>query len=121
MKYFIVLVALASYSSYAEEYLWKDECDLNQGAMNDCSSEEYAFNDKQLNIAYKEKMQQLSPEQKKKLRKEQRAWLKNRDSDCERSANNEASGGSMWPLSYNTCLADATSLRTQEIKTWQSP
>ena len=119
MKRLFFLLIIISQPLFAEEYMWGNECDKNQGTMNDCSKEMFKFYDKKLNITYIKVMESLSSNKKNELLAEQRAWLKSRDSDCRTEATEEAEGGSMWPMIYDGCRAESTKERTSELNKWR--
>lgn len=116
--YFIIAFICISQPILAKSYNWKKECDKNQATMTKCSGEMFTYYDNELNVTYKKVMSSLSSDKRIQLRKEQRAWLKNRDPECKLTANESAKGGSMWPMLYNGCRSSSTSKRTPEINKW---
>lgn len=92
----------------------------NQQEMNACAAQDFEAADTELNRTYREVMAGLSPSRQKALRKEQRAWLKQRDPRCKAAAH-ASEGGSIWPLEYLGCRAQATRQRTGEIAQWRPP
>ncbi len=86
--------------------------------MNKCAVQDFQLADKQLNSTYKQKMLSLSKADKAKLRVEQRAWLKEQKPKCQKAANDEAEGGSIWPLEFYSCMQTATIARNEELKNW---
>ncbi len=81
-----------------------------QPAMNQCTADEYARQDKVLNAIYKQIITKLSVKNAIKLRKIQRKWIAARDIQCEKNRS-EYEGGSIAPLIYFTCMADETIMR----------
>lgn len=83
--------------------------------LTSCSIEEYEKADKILNKIYQEKMHLLNKSKHDELRKQQRKWIKQIKYDCKAEADEEAEGGSMWPMLFNSCLAERTKKRTNEL------
>jgi uncharacterized protein YecT (DUF1311 family) len=83
--------------------------------MMDCIGEETKRQDKRLNQAYKDLMDQLTAERKKQLQNAQRAWLTFRDENCTFYA--DPDGGSMARVSANDCFMSATAMRSKELET----
>jgi len=50
--------------------------------MQDCIGNEYEYQDKRLNLAYKALMNRLNKAQRTELRAEERKWLAQRDKNC---------------------------------------
>jgi len=84
--------------------------------MNACAKRDYEAADKELNCVYGQLMRTLTPTKQKKLQKEQRAWLKERDPKCRKEANDEAEGGSMWPMLFDSCRETSTKARIKQLK-----
>lgn len=101
--------------------LGDDECDYagNQSQMDACAVRDFEIADRELNVIYKELMGSLPESKQKALQNEQRAWLKERDPKCRTEANDEAEGGSMWPMLYQSCRATTTQARIKALKKWQ--
>ena len=74
----------------------------------------YKESDKNLNIIYKKVMSMLSADEKKQLIKEQRKWIKKRDSICE-SETQDLKSGSMYSAFLNSCLTEKTEARIDEL------
>jgi uncharacterized protein YecT (DUF1311 family) len=87
-----------------------------QTQMNACAKRDYEASDKELNRVYGQLMRNLTPTKQKKLQKEQRAWLKERDPKCRKEANDEAEGGSMWPMLFDSCRETSTKARIRLLK-----
>ena len=113
----LVLLLMLSTSARSES---AEKCDYsgNQAQMNTCAIQDFQVADKQLNLTYKQKMLTLSKTSKTKLRAEQRAWLKEQKPKCQKAANDEAEGGSIWPLVFYTCMQTSTTARNEELKNW---
>ena len=118
MKQLILIFLFIPQHAFAIEYTWTEACDKTQRTMTNCSIEQFRFYDEQLNELYKDAMNSLSNEKQEQLRSEQRRWLNNRDPSCQNNSDDIAKGGSMWPMIYNGCRADATSKRILEINKW---
>lgn len=72
--------------------------------------------DKELNIVYQKIMQEADSVTKKKLRNAQRAWIKFRDSEMEKSYyTNNPTGGSMGVLFSLNTAAKLTEERTIQL------
>lgn len=89
----------------------------SQPELNACAIRDYQRADKALNAEYKTRMAALPAQSQEALRKEQRAWLKERDQKC-REEVEDSEGGSIWPLEFYGCLESATTERTKEISAW---
>jgi uncharacterized protein YecT (DUF1311 family) len=88
----------------------------NQAEMNACAVQEFQQADRELNDVYKQAMSTLSRSRQYDLRRQQRAWLKSRDPQCRKKADEEGAGGSIWPLLYEGCRAEATRRRVDELR-----
>ena len=102
--------------------VWAEEqCNYagTQAQMDVCAFRDFKIIDSELNHVYKKLMDSLTPEHQKKLREEQRAWLKVRDRQCRKEANDAAEGGSMWPVMFNGCLENLTKVRIQQLRQWK--
>lgn len=127
MRLFLAAGLFAGASAaFADEELDCANMDnATQTVMNICSYQDYQKADAELNAQYKLTMKAMKdwdaqlPENlrggAKALLKGQRAWIDYRDGTCE-VAGFSARGGSMEPLLVNSCLADITSKRTEELK-----
>jgi uncharacterized protein YecT (DUF1311 family) len=94
--------------------------DGTQQEMNACAFQDYQEADRALNRTYREVMDTLPTAAQKKLRLQQRHWLKKRNPTCEARSEREK-GGSIWPLVLHGCLQSETELRTREIARWRAP
>lgn len=86
----------------------------SQADMNREASDAHRAADADLNRAYVAIMAQASPDGRERLRAAQRDWIKFRDSDCAARAGSR--GGSFYPTSLSTCLADVTRERTATLR-----
>ena len=83
--------------------------------MRVCNGKELERQDKRLNKYYKQAMKSKI-NNKVRLKKAQRAWMKYRDSKCEAEAA-PMEGGTGEMLLMSGCLVDTTRLRADELKT----
>ena len=97
-----------------------DECAYtgNQSQMNACAVRDFENADRELNVIYKQLISSMPESKQNTLQSEQRAWLKGRDPMCQKDANDEAEGGSMWPMLYQSCRATSTQARIKQLKKW---
>ncbi|KJV06655.1 hypothetical protein VZ94_09850 [Methylocucumis oryzae] len=111
-------------STYSYSPVWSQsnlECNYSgtQSQMNVCAEREFLTSDLELNQIYNELISCLIEKKFKTLLTEQRTWLRARDSKCKKLANNEAKGGSMWPMLFNSCRATSTKARIEQLKKWK--
>ena len=101
----------------------------NQAEMNMCAARDFEMADRELNIAYQEAIAgaraddveldrefDKRPGSEEVLRQGQRAWVTFRDAHCTLVGYQEARGGSMEPLSFNSCRASMTRARTAQLR-----
>lgn len=112
-----LFLACACASAAQDDFEIKCNPDGNQLEMNACALADFKRADAALNKQYKQAMARVSKKDQSRLRREQRAWLKQRDSGCKEEAK-ESEGGSIWPLEYFSCLASVTQKRTEELGVW---
>ena len=86
-----------------------------QAEMNACASETLTQNDADLNATYMAYRDKLNKAKQNQLREVQLAWLKYRDLSCHFESAASA-GGSAASLALQTCLADKTRQRADELK-----
>jgi uncharacterized protein YecT (DUF1311 family) len=86
-----------------------------QAEMNACASQTLTQNDADLNATYMAYRDKLNKAQQNQLREVQLAWLKYRDLSC-RFESSASAGGSAASLALQTCLADKTRQRADELK-----
>jgi uncharacterized protein YecT (DUF1311 family) len=84
-------------------------------SMIDCLESESKRQGTRLNKAYKELMDQVSPQRKKQLQVAQDAWVNYRDENCDFYEDPE--GGTMALVSANDCFMSATAARAKELET----
>ncbi len=108
------LLLAASTFSFAEENCGDK---TNQTDMNICSGQQYSQADDELNKVYKEIEGRLKDhaDTKKLLVAAQRGWVGFRDAECAFSSSTVL-GGTAYPFVSNTCLAEMTKTRTNELK-----
>lgn len=90
-----------------------------QQEMNACAVQAFAAADKELNKVYKQLKASLNRSRQMELLEDERAWLNHLDTKCREAANEEAEGGSMWPMVFWQCKADATSERVETLRHWR--
>lgn len=74
----------------------------------------YEIADKNLNKVYKKVMAILTENEKMALKREQRKWIKFRDSHCE-DETTDFNSGSMYVAMLNSCLETKTDERIKEL------
>jgi hypothetical protein len=82
--------------------------------MIDCLEAESKLQSARNNKAYKELMDQLSPQRKKQLKIAQDAWITYRDENCD--FYDDPEGGTIATLGANDCFMSATALRAKELE-----
>lgn len=112
-----LLSLFASYDAialtrYSPQY---DQCiEQSRGTsvrVLECATVEHSLWDKRLNDAYARAMSRLDPSQKKNLRDEERAWIKDRDAKC------SSKGGSADAKRDGLlCVLELTAQRTIELE-----
>jgi uncharacterized protein YecT (DUF1311 family) len=83
--------------------------------MKICNNNELEYQDGLLNRYYRQTMRRLSNNEKQKLKKAQRAWIKYRDAKCD-AEGKEMRGGTGESLLIGACLVETTKLRAKELK-----
>lgn len=83
--------------------------------MQDCISNEYAYQDKRLNQVYKALMAQLSKVEQVKLRNEERKWIAHRDAYCAPPPD----AGQGQRLDANDCAMEQTAKRATILEARQ--
>lgn len=85
-----------------------------------CANFEFETADKELNVIYKSVKASLSDERKAALKKEQIAWIKEKEKFCEGAADRALSMSSRFrEAASNFCLADVTRKRTEYLKSFR--
>lgn len=82
----------------------------NQLEMNLYSGDLYQLWDDELNSLWKRLSKELTPEMKKKVLNQQRAWIKRKDENV-KSAGDMVEGGSIQPLVHSSRAAEITRAR----------
>ncbi|SEM79829.1 Protein of unknown function [Luteibacter sp. UNCMF331Sha3.1] len=80
--------------------------------MRDCISEEMGYQDERLNRVYKQVMAKLDPTAKRALRDEERAWILQRDIDCDPGPE----PGQGMELDAYGCAVRSTASRARELE-----
>jgi uncharacterized protein YecT (DUF1311 family) len=100
----------------------------SQSSMNQCAALDFQRADKALNVAWRDMVAYVRannkdygpdwdkrPSGEARLREAQRAWITFRDAHCAVHGY-EARGGSMEPLLYESCRAEVTQQRTEQLR-----
>ena len=82
--------------------------------MRKSSGAQYKFWDDALNEIYKELQKTLPSSDMEKLKKEELAWISQKESDAKNSAD-KVKGGTLEPVNYSLSLADSTKKRCYEL------
>jgi uncharacterized protein YecT (DUF1311 family) len=90
-------------------------CAQDQQTMNRQAEAEFEKADAQLNHVYKKILADLDAESQTKLKAAQRAWLTFRDAEAEFEADQDARGGSMYPMLYEGTRSRLTKARIKEL------
>jgi len=88
----------------------------SQHEMNAAAAKEFQAADRALNKEYNRLTGLLDAEARMKLKEAQRAWIQFRDAEAAFAADQEARGGSMAPLVYESRRAELTKARTKELQ-----
>jgi uncharacterized protein YecT (DUF1311 family) len=95
-----------------------DQCmDASNGVtvdMMNCGSEEFDYQDKRLNAAYKHLRQVLLPTDWEAVRNGQRKWLADMDKACQ--GDEEVKGGTLEMIEFMACKLDRTVRRADELE-----
>ena len=85
--------------------------------VNACAVQRFQTIDSEHNILYGDVMRALSAEERPLLRKEQSAWIRQRNSTCKaRHAADEERAD--WPRRLHDCLSELTQARRQDLMHW---
>jgi uncharacterized protein YecT (DUF1311 family) len=112
------LLCLAAVNTAAQKApAKKSPCDdpQDQHTMNRCAQEDFQKADAELNKVYQQLVPKLEAPHKDKLKIAQRAWVAFRDAHCDCEAFS-FDGGSMQPLIFASCKAQATRDRTKQLQ-----
>lgn len=100
----------------------QSQCDSpeyeSQAKQNFCSGERYRAEDRKLNTLYKRLMARLPPQERERLREEQRAWLSNLEPGCKEPLGPREQAGSMWAMEFYDCMAQETAARVKVLAQW---
>ena len=117
MHWFACIFALCAVCAPAAAAQLRCNPMANQSEMNDCARRNFQGADAQLNIVYGQVMEGVSGDKRVALRKEQHAWLAQRDSSC-KSEVRKSEGGSTWTIEFYSCLEASTKRRTDKVRGW---
>ena len=104
--------AETKYSSYFNKCM--DESEGITSNMLDCIGIETQYQDDRLNQVYKKLQQRLSQGEKLKLRDEQRAWIKSRDSKVKKIYQTES--GTMASLNGESLYLELTTKQANKLE-----
>lgn len=117
-SYNVVENFLRSFRFYEEqekEYLDQLQSLVTQMEMTENAYKRFELWDLALNEEWRILMKVLSPEEKEKLRAEEREWVAQKD-EAVKEAGAGAEGGSMQPMLENDAAAEITKARVYELK-----
>lgn len=102
------------------------DCGGNTLQMVQCANRVFERADRELNLVWQENISALEREDRTLddhrepradiARTGQKAWQAFRDAQCAVEADDEARGGSMYPLIYIACRTDMTRVRIQQLQ-----
>lgn len=107
----IVAVAALSPSTHGQ----------SQAEMNADAAADFEKADAQLQTTYKKLLESLDPDGRKKLKASQRAWTSYREAQAEFQGDDEASGGSLFPLIFFGTKTRITEARIKELQEFLVP
>ena len=88
--------------------------DRSLSEQTECFRKDYGQADREINRVYRQVISDLSTERKQKLIRDQQAWIKYRDTNCEYRS---SIWGGIQSVGFNySCLARMTRERTQELR-----
>lgn len=95
------------------------DCDhhMNQTDLNICSAKEYQQADQKLNRLYQAYTAKLTTAERKQFTEIQKSWVNYKDKDCQYAAQGYK-GGSIYPLLLNSCLAEKTKDRVEDLENY---
>jgi uncharacterized protein YecT (DUF1311 family) len=102
----------AAVFAYAGERGEPGSCTGSTPEMVDCLNAQRAHWDKELTIAYQERLKDADPQQRELLRQAERAWIKFRDANC---AYMGAGEGTISSINAAECLRGMTEKRAREL------
>lgn len=95
-----------------KDYNFKDT--ITTKDMRTSSGAQYKFWDDALNEIYKELQNTLSSSDMEKLKKEELAWISQKEIDAKNAAD-KVKGGTLEPVNYSLSVADSTKKRCYEL------
>ncbi|MEO0542417.1 MAG: lysozyme inhibitor LprI family protein [Pseudomonadota bacterium] len=123
----VALLAALPTTAFAQDWDCGDAGNLPQQGMNYCAYQDWQTADRALNALWPqvkswakvtdENTREWQPQYaiaEESLLKAQRAWIDYRDGHCE-SEGMKYAGGSIQPLIVNSCKADLTRKRNEEL------
>ena len=81
-------------------------------SMLDCNGKEQSYQDKRLNAAYRGLMAGLPEDKRRKLRQEERGWIKERDGTCVEPKDS----GTARDLDYSNCFLNETAKQATKLQ-----
>jgi uncharacterized protein YecT (DUF1311 family) len=118
IAFLMIAAAVASAPGVASNGYKCNESGTQQ-EMNACAELNFKAADRELNEVYANLKASLTSPQQAVLVLDERKWLESLDAQCRKSANDEAEGGSMWPMVFWQCKADTTKVRITALRRWQ--
>lgn len=86
--------------------------------IRNCLNRQYKIADRLLNNIYKQLMTRLGEPRKSSLKKEQIAWIKEKEKTC-KNAGKESEGGTLEPVMIADCEVEMTQQRVIYLKSIQ--
>ena len=91
-------------------------CEMSMGEAVDCGENAVKVEKKRLNKIYMSAYRTLSAKQKSELDKEQAAWLKNRNKQCEFKQEGSMNNMAVWGMiGADVCTANETQKRSKAL------
>ena len=127
----MIALAVVALAAMQPVEVRQPNCDeaMSQIEMNDCAAIDFERADTELNAAWREALASARaadaeidrrydqrPTSEAKLREAQRAWIVFRDAHCTVVGYEEARGGSMEPLSFDSCRTTVTRERIEQLR-----
>ena len=113
----LVLTSALPLTSHAQAGAACDPALHTSAAINACAIQRFQHADSALNVHYTDVMQALAAPARPALRKDQSAWLRQRQRHCKaQHAANE--GQPDWPQRLYDCLLQATEARRSALQHW---
>ena len=92
------------------------DCEMSMGESIDCAENAVKVEKKRLNRIYTNVHRTLSVKQKSQLDKEQAAWLKQRNKECEFKQEGSMNNMAVWGMvSADICTANETQKRSKVL------